>query len=63
MHDPAGLDAFVEEMRTAIRPPVEFHEIKEHINGEDFAAKVLEIFDRWVASGVVPIGKFPEGQA
>lgn len=57
LHDPQGLGAFVEEMRAAIRPPVELHEIKEHINDANFVAKVLDIFDRWVASGIVAAGK------
>lgn len=63
LHDPQGLGAFVEEMRAAIRPPVEFHEIKEHINDAGFVAKVLDIFDRWVASGVVAVCKRPAEQA
>lgn len=57
LHDPDGLAAFVEEMRAAIRPPVELHEIKDHINGKGFVATVLAIFDHWVAAGVVPAGK------
>ncbi|MBR0857095.1 Tm-1-like ATP-binding domain-containing protein [Bradyrhizobium liaoningense] len=57
LHDPDGLAAFVEEVRAAIRPPVELHEIKDHINGKGFVATVLAIFDRWVAAGVVPAGK------
>lgn len=63
LHDPQGLAAFVEEMRAAIRPPVELHEIKEHINDAGFVAKVLEIFDRWVASGIVAAGRLAAEQA
>ncbi|HVM86230.1 MAG TPA: Tm-1-like ATP-binding domain-containing protein, partial [Candidatus Binatia bacterium] len=62
LHDPEGLDAFVAEMRTAIRPPVELHVIKDHINHQGFVAKVLAIFDRWVAEGVVAAGKVPAEQ-
>jgi len=57
LHDPDGLDAFVTEMRAAIRRPVELHEIRDHINDKGFVAKVLAIFDRWVAAGIVPAGK------
>lgn len=37
----------------AIQPPVELTEINAHINDQVFADKVLEIFDGWVAEGVV----------
>jgi hypothetical protein len=33
------------------------HEIKEHINSTAFNERVLQIFDRWVAAGIVPAGK------
>lgn len=56
LHDPEGLDAFVTEMRGALHPPVELHEIEDHINDKGFAAKVLAIFDRWVAGGIIPAG-------
>ncbi|MGJ4949671.1 Tm-1-like ATP-binding domain-containing protein [Bradyrhizobium sp. HKCCYLS20291] len=56
LHDPEGLDAFVTEMRDAIQPPVELHEIDDHINDTGFVAKVLTIFDRWVAGGIIPAG-------
>jgi uncharacterized protein (UPF0261 family) len=62
LHDPEGLGAFIKEMRGAIRPPVELHEIDAHINESGFTAKVLAIFDRWVAAGVVPAGKVPPEQ-
>ena len=52
-HDPEGLDAFLDEMRVAIQPPVELTEIDAHINDQVFADKVLEIFDGWIAEGVV----------
>jgi uncharacterized protein (UPF0261 family) len=63
LYDPEGLGVFVEEMRAAIRPPVELYEIEEHINDEGFVAKVLAIFDRWVASGVIAAGKVRVEQA
>ncbi|OSI79098.1 Tm-1-like ATP-binding domain-containing protein [Bradyrhizobium canariense] len=62
LYDPEGLSAFVTEMRAAIRPPVEFHVLKDHINHPGFVAKILAIFDRWVADGIVPAGKVPAEQ-
>ncbi len=61
LHDPKGLDAFITEMRAAIRPPVEIHEIDSHINDRGFVEEVLEIFDRWVVAGIVPAGTLPKG--
>jgi len=62
LHDPDGLAAFIEEMRAAVRAPVELHEIRDHINGQGFATKVLAIFDRWVTAGIVPAGNIPTEQ-
>ena len=56
LHDPDGLHAFNEAMRLAVRAPVEMHEIPEHINSTAFAAKALQIFDAWVADGIIPAG-------
>ena len=56
LHEPEGLDAFMDEMRAAVQPPIHFHEIPEHINSPEFAAKALEIFDDWVAKGIIPPG-------
>ncbi len=52
-HDPVGLDAFLDEMRKVIQPPVRMSEIDAHINDRAFADKALEIFDAWVADGTV----------
>ncbi|MEX0344710.1 MAG: Tm-1-like ATP-binding domain-containing protein [Rhizobiaceae bacterium] len=52
-HDPEGLEAFLDEMRTAIQPPIQLTEIDAHINDQAFADKALEIFDDWVSEGVV----------
>ena len=52
-HDPEGLAAFVDEMRSAIKAPVQLTEINAHINDQAFADKALEIFDNWVADGTV----------
>lgn len=57
LYDPDGLSAFVSEMRSAIGPPVELHEIEAHINSSAFVQRVLQIFDRWVETGIVPSGR------
>jgi uncharacterized protein (UPF0261 family) len=62
LHEPDALAAFVDEMRASIPAGVELHEIAAHINDAAFAAKALEIFDRWVADGIVPPGR-PNVQA
>ena len=62
LHDPEALEAFVDEMRQAVRPPAELHEIDGHINGEEFISTALSIFDRWVADGHIVPGK-PEETA
>lgn len=57
LHEPEALAAFTEEMRASIPANVETHEISAHINDRAFADMTLEIFDRWVAEGVIPPGK------
>lgn len=57
LHDPEALGAFVEEMRAAVAPPVELYEIPDHINSPAFAQKALEIFDAWVARGLIAPGQ------
>lgn len=56
LYEPDALAAFIEEMRAAVPASVEMHEVAGHINDDAFAAKALEIFDRWVAEGIVPPG-------
>lgn len=56
LHDPQGLSAFLQEMRSLIRPPVELVEIDGHINSPEFVATVLAIFDRWVDEGLIETG-------
>ena len=52
-HDPDGLSAFIDEMKTAISQPVKLTLIDAHINDQAFADKALELFDQWVADGIV----------
>jgi uncharacterized protein (UPF0261 family) len=57
LHEPAALEAFLDEMRHAVRPPAELHAIDGHINDDAFVSTALSIFDRWVADGHIVPGK------
>jgi len=52
-HDPEALAAFVDEMRSVIKPPVTMTEIEAHINDQAFADTALQVFDAWVANGTI----------
>ncbi len=52
-HDPAGLNAFIDEARRVFKAPTELVEIDAHINDQAFSDRVLELFDEWVQDGVV----------
>ncbi len=54
-HDPQGLAAFVDEIRTALQPPVAFSDIDAHINDRAFADTALGVLDAWVADGTVTV--------
>ena len=56
LHEPDALAAFLDAMRAAIPASVAFEEVDAHINAPEFAGKALEIFDRWVAEGIVEKG-------
>ena len=55
-HDPQGLAAFIEEARSVLPDRVRVVEIDAHINDAAFTETALEIFDRWVDSGVINSG-------
>ena len=57
LHEPDALDAFLDEMRKAVPASVAFEEVNAHINAPEFAMKALEVFDRWVAEGIVRKGR------
>ena len=57
LHEPAALDAFLEEMRKAVPSSVAFEEVDAHINAPEFALRAMEVFDRWVAEGIVEKGR------
>jgi uncharacterized protein (UPF0261 family) len=52
-YDPEGFSAFLDEMRQAIKAPVQMTEIDAHINDGAFATAVLDVFDLWVETGIV----------
>jgi Uncharacterized conserved protein len=56
LHDPEGLQAFLEEARRAVPPSVRLEEIAAHINDPAFSETVLRIFDEWVQLGHIPRG-------
>ncbi|OHV79709.1 Tm-1-like ATP-binding domain-containing protein [Ensifer sp. LCM 4579] len=57
LHDPEGLDAFLDEIRKALPATVTLKEVDAHINASSFSQKALEIFDTWVAQGIIPEGR------
>jgi uncharacterized protein (UPF0261 family) len=56
-HDPDGLAAMVDEVRLAIRHPIQLTELPCHINDAVFSAKVLEIIDGWIADGTIRMAR------
>lgn len=53
LHDAEGLAAFCAAMEQNIPANTMLHALDCHINDVGFTAKVLEIFDDWVARGIV----------
>lgn len=53
-HDPEGLDAFLTELRDTVADNVSVSETDAHINDAEFSELALNIFDQWVAEGIVP---------
>lgn len=56
LHDPEGLKAFVDEMCHVVSPDTLFQPMDAHINDEAFVQAALQVFDAWVAAGLVPPG-------
>lgn len=57
LHEPEALDAFLDEMRKVAPASVTIEEVDAHINAPGFAARALEVFDRWVEQGIVARGE------
>jgi len=53
LSDPEGLEAFIEELRTNLSDNVSLVTLDAHINDVEFSNAALEIFDAWLADGVV----------
>jgi uncharacterized protein (UPF0261 family) len=53
LEDAEGLAAFIDEIRKRIPPNVDLIEIDCHINDPEFVAKALEVFDDWIARGLI----------
>jgi uncharacterized protein (UPF0261 family) len=56
LHDPEGLQAFIEAMRAAVKPPLRCIELDAHINDAAFCDAALAVFDDWVAQGLIAKG-------
>ena len=53
LHDPEGLGALVDELRSAACTGTQLIELDAHINDAAFAAAALQVFDRWVDDGLI----------
>jgi len=56
LHDPEGLEALVDGLREGVAPNTELHVVDAHINDAAFSAVALQVFDRWVAQGLIAPG-------
>jgi uncharacterized protein (UPF0261 family) len=57
LHDPAGLAALWEEATQCNWGTAQVTRLVAHINDKAFAQQVLEVFDTWVAQGLIPRGQ------
>jgi uncharacterized protein (UPF0261 family) len=53
LRDERALSACTAAFRESIRPPTELIEVDVHINDRAFVQRSLQIFDRWVAAGLI----------
>ena len=55
LHDPEGLGAFVDEVKTQLpNDKIQLSSLDAHINDDEFVVEALRIFDAWVEQGIVP---------
>ncbi|MDE0929154.1 MAG: Tm-1-like ATP-binding domain-containing protein [Halioglobus sp.] len=52
-NDPVGLSAFYDTLREGLHDNVELIEVETHINDDLFVETALEIFDDWLAQGLI----------
>jgi uncharacterized protein (UPF0261 family) len=56
-HDPDGLAAMIDEVRKAIRAPVQLNEVDCHINDALFSEEILKIVDGWIEDQTIRMVK------
>ena len=56
LHDPEGMAALASELRSRVAPNTRLVEIDAHINDPAFAQAALQVFDQWVAEGLIASG-------
>jgi uncharacterized protein (UPF0261 family) len=56
-HDPDGLAAMIDEVRKAIRAPVQLNEVDCHINDALFSEEILKIVDGWIEGQTIRMVK------
>lgn len=57
LHDPEGLQAFIDAIRAAVQPATRCIELDAHINDAAFCDAALGVFDDWVAQGLIAPGR------
>ena len=57
LHDAEGHAAFCDEIKKVLPSDVQFVEVNAHINDQEFADAVLDLFDEWIAKGIVSTEK------
>jgi uncharacterized protein (UPF0261 family) len=65
LHDPQGLAALIDELPRHLGPNTRLLTLDAHINDAAFAEAALQVFDDWVAQGIIapdaPIRSTPTG--
>lgn len=56
-HDPAALAEMVDEYRNVMTDPIDLTVVDCHINDKEFAMKVLDVIDGWIADGTIKMTK------
>lgn len=54
LHDRAAIDGMAEAFATAIKPPVDLVDLDAHLNDPMFSKTAIDLFDQWLADGIVP---------
>ena len=51
--DREAINTFYNEIKSILKDPIKFYEIKQNINDPEFTDIVLSIFDEWVQNGII----------